>query len=166
MPSPPLSPNECFARRRPFTEAAQTVVLGDGAPWICKIAHELFPRSIQIVDRFHVKQHLSLVAKVLYGPTSKQAPLWAQRRHEELDCGRLSNLLRALDRHAGQSEEARKCSQYIRNNRDRIRYPQFQEQGLRSCGGRLQSRHGHKIEASRHALDYPWIQRNHRPPLF
>lgn len=76
------------ATRRRFTKAAQTVVLGDGAAWIWRIAHELFPRAIQIVDRFHVKEHLSDVGKALYGPTSK-AQLWAQRRHEKLDSGRL-----------------------------------------------------------------------------
>jgi hypothetical protein len=56
------------ATRRRFTQAAQTVVLGDGASWIWKIAHALFPRAIQIVDRFHVKEHLSDVGKALYGP--------------------------------------------------------------------------------------------------
>lgn len=123
------------ATRRRFTEAAQTVVLGDGASWIWKIAHELFPRAIQIVDRFHVKEHLSDVAKALYGPTSKQAKLWAQRRHEELDSGRLPNLLRALRRHAEHSEEARKCWHYIHHNQNRMLYPQFHKQGLCTATG-------------------------------
>ena len=123
------------ATRRRFTKAAQTVVLGDGAAWIWKIAHELFPRAIQIVDRFHVKEHLSDVAKALYGPTSKQAKLWAQRRHEELDSGRLPNLLRALRRHAEHSEEARKCWHYIHHNQNRMLYPQFHKQGLCTSTG-------------------------------
>jgi hypothetical protein len=38
-------------------------VIGDGATWIWKIAHELFPRAIQIVDKFHAKQHLSQLAE-------------------------------------------------------------------------------------------------------
>jgi transposase len=78
------------ATRRRFTAAERTVVLGDGAPWIWKIAQELFPRAIQIVDRFHVKQHLSDVATAIYGPESTQAHEWAQRCHEELDSCRLS----------------------------------------------------------------------------
>lgn len=78
------------AMRRRFTAAERTVALGDGAPWIWKIARELFPRAIQIVDRFHVKQHLSDVATAIYGPESTQAHEWAQRCHEELDSCRLS----------------------------------------------------------------------------
>jgi hypothetical protein len=123
------------ATRRRFTQAQRTVVIGDGAAWIWKIAHELFPRAIQIVDRFHVKEHLSNVGKSLYGATSAQAKSWAQRRHEELDSGRLPDLLRALRRHADRSEEARTCFQYIHRNRDRMCYPRFHEQGLCTSSG-------------------------------
>ena len=123
------------AARRRFTLAEQTVVLGDGAPWIWKIAQELFPRATQIVDRFHVKQHLCDVGKAIYGAESQRARDWAQRRHEELDSGRLADLLRAVRRHADRCEDARKCFQYIHNNRDRMKYPAFQAQGLCTSTG-------------------------------
>jgi hypothetical protein len=123
------------ASRRRFTQAARTVVLGDGAPWIWKIAQELFPRAIQIVDRFHVKQTLSTVAKAIYGADSPQALPWARRRHAELDAGKFPHLLRAVRRHAGTCEEARKCFQYLHRNRDRMRYPQFEAQDLCTSSG-------------------------------
>jgi len=123
------------ATRRRFTEAQRTVVLGDGAPWIWKIAQEHFPRAIQIVDRFHVKQHLSDVAKAIYGSTSPKAQPWAQRRQEELDSGRLSDLLRALRLQADRCDEARKCLQYIHRNRERMRYPAFDAMGLCTSTG-------------------------------
>jgi hypothetical protein len=123
------------ATRRRFTEAKRTVVLGDGAPWIWNIAQELFPRAIQIVDRFHVKQHLSDLSKAIYGADSPAARTWAQRRHEELDTGRLADLLRAIRRHADHCEEARKCFQYIHHNRERMKYPAFEAQGLCTSTG-------------------------------
>ena len=123
------------AARRRFTAAKRTVILGDGAPWIWKIAHELFPRAIQIVDRFHVKQHLHELAKTLYGAESKQARHWAQRRHEELDAGRIPDLLRAIRRHADHCDTARMCLQYIHRNRDRMKYPAFEAQGLCTSTG-------------------------------
>jgi hypothetical protein len=123
------------AERRRFTAAERTAVLGDGAPWIWKIAQELFPRAIHIVDRFHVKQHLSEVAKTIYGAESKQGRDWAQRRHEELDSGRIPDLLRAIRRHADHHEDARKCFQYIHRNRDRINYPAFEALGLCTSTG-------------------------------
>jgi hypothetical protein len=123
------------ATRRRFTAADRTVVLGDGAPWIWSIAQELFPRAIQIVDRFHVQQHLSDLGKAIYGADSPQARAWVQRRCEELDSGRLRDLLRAIRRHADRCEEARKCFQYIHHNRERMRYPAFEAQGLCTSTG-------------------------------
>jgi len=123
------------AARRRFTQADRSVVLGDGAPWIWNIARELFPKAIQIVDRFHVKEHLSTVAKTIYGADTSQVQIWAKRRHQELDSGRLPELLRALRRHADRFDEARKCFQYIHRNRDRMRYAQFHAEGLCTSSG-------------------------------
>ena len=123
------------ASRRRFTQAHRTVVIGDGAPWIWKIAQELFPHALQIVDRFHVQQTLSTVAKAVYGADSPQAHQWARRRHEELDAGRFPDLLRAVRRHADTCDEARKCFHYLHRNRDRLRYPQFEAQGLCTSTG-------------------------------
>jgi hypothetical protein len=61
------------AQRRRFEETRRQVVLGDGAPWIWNLASELFPRAIQILDRFHAKQHLSDVSKDIYGPGTELA---------------------------------------------------------------------------------------------
>jgi transposase len=122
------------ATRRGFTEASRCVVLGDGSAWIWNTAAELFPQAIQILDRFHAKEHLSQVGKVIYGDTEK-GKKWIQRRYDELDEGRLPSLLKALDRQAVQSQEARECAAYIRNNRHRMRYPQFHEQGLCTATG-------------------------------
>jgi hypothetical protein len=53
------------AKRRDFGQASRPVVIGDGAPWIWNIAAELFPQALQIVDRYHGKEHLSQVAQAL-----------------------------------------------------------------------------------------------------
>src|SRR5207237_4290156 len=80
------------AQRRRFEQAAHRVVLGDGAPWIWNLAQELFPGATEIVDRFHVKQHLSEVAKALYPTDPRRAHQWAEQRHQELDAGQLQRI--------------------------------------------------------------------------
>ncbi len=82
--------------RRGFAQAARRAVLGDGAPWIWNLATEHFPDAIQIVDRFHAKQHLSDVAKALYGAKSDLAVAWATQRHDALDAGTIDDILAAL----------------------------------------------------------------------
>lgn len=123
------------ATRRRFCQAECRVVLGDGAPWIWNIAHELFPGSIEIVDRFHAKQHLSDLGKVVYGAKDFRAAQWAKRRHAELDDGRFNALLKAISRYTPHYEEARQCLHYCRTNRHRMRYPEFRKQGLCTSTG-------------------------------
>lgn len=121
--------------RRRFCQAESTAVIGDGAAWIWNIAQELFPNAIQIVDRFHVKQHLSDLAKALHPANPSQATVWAKQRHDQLDDGKLAALLGTLRPFMDSSEEARKCYHYIRRNRHRMRYPRFHHMGLCTSSG-------------------------------
>jgi hypothetical protein len=123
------------ATRRRFDQAQRRVVLGDGAAWIWHIADDQFPEAIQIVDRFHAKQHLSELGKALYGPTSPRAAQWADRRKKELDSGLFPALLGAIRRQVPRSEDARRCLHYFRTNRKRMRYPEFHAQGLCTSTG-------------------------------
>jgi Uncharacterised protein family (UPF0236) len=123
------------AQRRRFEQASRRVILGDGAPWIWNLAQELFPGAIEIVDRFHVKQHLSEVAQALYPTDTQRAHQWAEQQHQKLDAGQLPRLRRALLRHAAACEDARKCADYIQHNQQRMRYPEFQAQGLCTSSG-------------------------------
>jgi hypothetical protein len=124
------------ATRRGFDRARRQAVLGDGAPWIWNLAGEHFPEAVQIVDRFHAKEHLSEIAKVLYGTPSDLGDAWAKARHEDLDAGRLSRIIAALAaqyrsrRDAATHEAVRKCIGYLWTNRRRLRYPAFRAQGL------------------------------------
>jgi hypothetical protein len=122
------------AARRGFPEAPRQVVLGDGSTWIWNTATELFPQATQILDRFHAKEHLSKVGKAIYGE-STEGKQWIQTRYDELDEGRLKSLVEALHGHAGQYKEARECVHYIWNNRRRMRYPKFHQQGFCTSTG-------------------------------
>jgi hypothetical protein len=123
------------ALRRRFDQAPRQVVLGDGAPWIWNIAEDQFPEAVQIVDRFHAKQHLSELGKALYGLTAPRAFQWADRRKEELDTGKFQTLLTAIRRQVPRSEDARRCLHYFQTNRERMRYPEFHAQGLCTSTG-------------------------------
>ena len=118
------------AERRGFDKAERRVVLGDGAPWIWNFADEHFPDATQIVDIFHAKGHLFEVAKAIYGIGSEIGDHWARKRREELDEGRVDEVIAALRGHAGTCEETRKNAEYFSNNRERMNYPKFRAMGL------------------------------------
>ena len=118
------------AERRCFDAAPRRAVLGDGAPWIWNWADEHAPGAIQIVDIFHAKGHLFDVAKAVYGAGTDLADRGGKQRRDELDQGRIDDILAALRSHAETSDDARKCVDYIDHNRDRMRYPEFRAMGL------------------------------------
>src|SRR5881394_3803903 len=72
------------ASRRGFTEAKRPAVFGDDSAWIWKTATELFPQATQIFDRFHAKEHLSQVGKIIYGDRPEGKP-WIQVRPSWFD---------------------------------------------------------------------------------
>lgn len=117
------------ATRRRFEQAARRVVLGDGAEWIWNLATEQFPDAIQIVDRYHANEHLSDAAKAIYGSDGDLHKEWAHLRCTDLKAGKIDDVLAALAVHAP-CEGARDCAEYIRKNRDRMRYGEFHAAGL------------------------------------
>ncbi len=100
-------------------------MLGDGARWIWNLTDEHFPYAVQIVDRFHAKQHLPDVAKSIHGAGSDLAQQWARERYDELDAGDIDAVLNTLRLHSPKDDEARKCIDYVERNRERMRYPEF-----------------------------------------
>ena len=135
VPSEFAARAEREAARRGFERAARQAVLGDGAKWIWILASEHFPDAIQIVDRFHAKQHLSDVAKAIYGAGSDLSEQWAHERHDELDAGDTEAVLCALRVHSPKDDEARKCIDYVDDNRARMRYAEFRAAGLCTSTG-------------------------------
>lgn len=123
------------ATRRRFCQASRQVVLGDGAAWIWNLSHELFPQAIQIVDRFHVKQHLSDVAKAIHPGNPAAVTRFVQPLYDLLDNGHLAKLLGSLRPHMDSCEEAKKCYHYLRRNRHRMRYSRFHQLGLCTSSG-------------------------------
>jgi Uncharacterised protein family (UPF0236) len=123
------------ATRRGFDRAKRRVVLGDGALWIWNLADEHFPGAIQIVDRYHAKENLSKAAKAIYGATSDLATEWAKQRHDDLDEGKIDDILAALSLHVSTNDAARKSHGYIDTNRERMRYPDFHAEGLCTSTG-------------------------------
>ena len=122
------------ALRRGFDQAQRQVVIGDGARWIWRVAGELFPRAVQILDYYHASEHLWDVARAL-GGGREQVEEWAEARCADLKSGRFNGLLATLQAHAGHCEEARKCAAYFERNRERMRYKEFRQAGLQIGSG-------------------------------
>ena len=126
------------ATRRGFDEASRRVVIGDGAKWIWKMSEELFPGATEIVDLYHAKGTLSDTAKAIFGAESEEGKAWAKSRRDELEEGKLKEILVALQPHLS-NEKADNCRKYLLANRKRMRYPAFRAAGLCVSSGVLEA---------------------------
>lgn len=118
------------AQRSGFATAARQVAIGDGAAWLWNIADECFPNAIQILDKFHAKEHVHEVGKAVFGAGSDLGREWVKQRCAELDAGQIDVLIHALEAKSARSACARTCAGYFRKHRHRMDYPTFEAMGL------------------------------------
>lgn len=122
------------AVRRGVREAKEVVVLGDGAPWIWTIADLHFYGATQILDLYHALDHVTVIAKSVYGVMDKKAKKWLNGRSEQVKRGDIKALLRSLKRLRPEGEEAKRVLSreidYFHRNRERMRYAEFRNRGL------------------------------------
>ena len=123
------------ACRRRFALASRRVVIGDGAAWIWNLANEQFPDAIQVLDRFHAKEHLSAVATDIWGGKTESYHYWLDRREAELDAGDIETLVERLRVHADHSDEAIRCANYFAKNSSKMRYAQLHAAGICTSSG-------------------------------
>lgn len=114
--------------------AEEVVVIGDGAPWIWKLAEHHYPRATHIVDYWHACGYLWELANAHYGEDSEAGKRWARHHCQALKAKGPRTLLRALRRFKPSSPEAaevlRVTTSYFRNNVDRMQYPRFRARAL------------------------------------
>jgi hypothetical protein len=123
------------AHRRRFLDAPRQAVLGDGAPFIWKIFDELSPAAIQILDRYHAKEHLVEAATAIWPSDNDNRRRWLDARMVELDDGNIDLLVERLMVHADHCKQAGDCAAYFRKNRQRMRYADFRAAGLCTSTG-------------------------------
>jgi hypothetical protein len=136
-----IEPAENFGRRM-YTEAVQRgwdhakvrVILGDGALWIWNIADREFPGAVQIVDLYHAREHLWVLAGKLFPTDERRKKRWATQLQNKLDKGKIESLVKQLRTFPAANPEAAELLQseadYFERNRQRMRYPSFRSRNL------------------------------------
>jgi hypothetical protein len=123
-----------MARCQGFFDASSSSITADGAPWIWSVSSDNFPRSVQIVDWYHARQHLAQAAQARFPNQPQQAATWLQTHSDVLFEGPLEPLLSELNQ-ADLSEFAH----YFETHQSRMRYLDFQEAGFPIGSGSVES---------------------------
>jgi hypothetical protein len=131
------------AVRREFSEAVDSLVVGDGAPWIWNLASEHFGASRQVVDWFHAKQHLYTVANALFGEDTAESHAWVKQKETPLYQGharQIADGFRILAKtHRRSAKVLRREAGYFENNCRRMQYLETREDGFPIGSGMIES---------------------------
>ncbi len=131
------------ARQRHWMHARETVVLGDGAPWIWNLAADKFYTSRQVVDWYHAKLHLTQAANALHGEGTAAAQRWLREHETPLLQGhaeRLAATLRTLaQKHPRCADALRREAGYFQDNYRRMQYLELREHGFPIGSGMVES---------------------------
>ncbi len=131
------------ARHRHWMQAEDSLVIGDGAPWIWNLAGEHFYDSHQLVDWYHASQHLAAAGKLAHGEGSSTAHRWHRSWETRLYQGHIDQvtdqLIQLAQQHPKHSEELLKEAHYFRHNHKRMRYLEMREEGYPIGSGMVES---------------------------
>ncbi len=134
------------AQARHWTQAADTIVLGDGAAWVWNLAREHFFDSRQAVDWYHAKQHLCQAAALVAGEGTPAAERWLTESETCLFEGQADQIADRLDEAAKHkrkvAKDLRQQAGYFRDNQRRMQYLELREDGyprFRALSERLES---------------------------
>ena len=122
------------ASRRGLSQAQKVVVLGDGARWVRGLAELHFYGATQIIDLYHAREHIGKLCQLLFAGDEKKIRAFRMRWWTLLDEGKVERIVaqaRSQLSGAGANQEQIEIELgYFEENRERMRYQRFREEGL------------------------------------
>lgn len=129
-------------------QAAELVVLADGLGYNWRIAQEYFPEALQILDFYHVMQHLHTLARLCLAGSPEEAgeeraAAWVARQKEQLLQDGVAAVQVAIQALPTPSPEAQECREetqgYFGRNAERMRYRTFLAAGYQIGSGVMEA---------------------------
>ena len=129
--------------QRHADHAIELIFIGDGAAWIWRLVTYYFPDAIQIVDWFHACEYLVDVARSAYSEAKKRQH-WLTTVRSALWDGELDAVIDACQAHIqpdrdSDDDPAQKAVTYFTNNRSRMDYPTYRNNGYQIGSGTIES---------------------------
>lgn len=121
--------------------AREVVFIGDGAEWIWDLVTEHYPQATQIVDWFHARERLGVVAKAAIGDEAERGR-WLERVRGLLWEGRVEEVLAALSVLPGAEAVGHTVHQaihYYSIHRARMDYAALRARGYQIGSGTIES---------------------------
>lgn len=123
-------------------------LVSDGAKWIGDDFFQRFPKIPQVLDYYHFKEHLHATAEAIYPGNKVEADFWVERikglafenkSEEIIDVHTLEWQFQNSEENRVGSESVRKLTQYLWDNKEKIRYGKFKKLGYEIGSGKVEA---------------------------
>lgn len=129
-------------------QAAEVIVLADGARWIWHMVEELFPHAVQILDFSHAKAYLWDAAKIIYGDGSAFVIPWVKEHETFLLTDQVQQIITHLQAFLDIRPALAPILHYFEQNQTRMRYGTYRQKGYFIGSGAIESA-GKQLAAGR-----------------
>jgi hypothetical protein len=128
------------ALRNGYGSFGTTIILSDGAEWIKSIKDELFYDSIQILDFYHLSEHIHDFAKIHFINNEEKCACWAKQICSTFKhCDKFKAIKSIENLKTNQKDKKDKLLNYINNNINIINYKEYLEKKYFIGSGAIES---------------------------
>ena len=129
-------------------QAAEVIVLADGAHWIWNLVEDLLPQAIQILDFSHVKHYLWTAGKLIYGEGSALLGPWVKEQETLLLEDKVAQVIAHLRFFLDLAPDLAPILHYLEQNTARMHYGTYRQRDYFIGSGAIESA-GKQIAAAR-----------------
>lgn len=148
------------ARKRGWSQAGESQVIGDAAAWIWNLSGEHFYESHQTVDWCHGVEHLATAAHAMYGDNEAAIRPWLGKQKKALFLGDAmgisASLRRAAERYPNAADDLNRESRFFEKHKRRMNYLEMRNDGWVIGSGTVES----GAKQIKHRLAGPGMQWN------
>jgi hypothetical protein len=135
-------------RRAQGEQAAEVIVLADGARWIWNMVEDVLPHAVQILDFSHAKEYLWDAAKIIYGEGSAFVTPWVKEREALLLDDNVRQVITHLQAFLDLRPALAPILHYFEQNQNRMHYGTYRQKGYFIGSGAIESA-GKQLAAGR-----------------
>jgi YgiT-type zinc finger domain-containing protein len=135
-------------RRAHGEQAAEVIVLADGARWIWNMVEDVLPHAVQILDFSHAKAYLWEAAKIIYGEGSAFVTPWVKEREALLLDDKVRQIITHLQAFLDLRPALAPSLHYFEQNQNRMHYGTYRQKGYFIGSGAIESA-GKQLAAGR-----------------
>jgi hypothetical protein len=130
-----------LAIRNGYGKYKHTVLISDGATWIRNLKSLIFPDAQQILDFYHLKEHITDYAKEIFNLDEKKYLPWSKQVSDLFKKGSSEMAFSIIDKtkYGRNRNSCEKLRQYLENNKDNIDYGTYRAKGYFIGSGAIES---------------------------